>query len=113
MKQNKKKKNVVIRAVLLLVLVAVIITGCIFSHFGGFGTGPCADTEEFVKYAGQIEDIKIPEGTRFVLVGNHQSKFDPILSWYILRKKDIAFISKPENFKQPIFGRIIRKCCFH
>lgn len=55
---------------------------------------------------------KIPEGTRFVLVGNHQSKFDPILSWYILRKKDIAFISKPENFKQPIFGRIIRKCCF-
>ena len=69
MKQNKKKKNVVIRAVLLLVLVAVIITGCIFSHFGGFGTGPCADTEEFVKYAGQIEDIKIPEGTRIVALG--------------------------------------------
>ncbi len=24
----------------------------------------------------------------------------------------MAFISKPENFKIPIFGRIIRRCCF-
>ena len=54
---------------------------------------------------------KIPEG-RFLLVCNHRSKFDPILTWLELRKYKLAFISKPENFKVPIYGRIIRKCCF-
>lgn len=55
---------------------------------------------------------RIPEHGRFLLVGNHRSNFDPILTWYVLRKDDLAFISKPENFRIPIFGRIIRKCCF-
>lgn len=55
---------------------------------------------------------KIPSDSRFLFVSNHRSKFDPIISWYILRKYDIAFISKPENFDIPAFGRIIRKCCF-
>lgn len=52
-----------------------------------------------------------PEG-RYLLVGNHRSNFDPILTWYVLREQKLAFISKPENFRIPIFGRIIRKCCF-
>lgn len=55
---------------------------------------------------------KIPSDSRFLFVSNHRSKFDPIISWYILRKYDVAFISKPENFDVPAFGRIIRKCCF-
>jgi len=55
---------------------------------------------------------KIPSNTRFLLVCNHRSNFDPILTWYIFRKYDVAFISKPENFNIPIFGKIIRKCCF-
>ena len=54
----------------------------------------------------------IPEGSRFLLVSNHRSKFDPIITWYVLRKHRIAFISKPENFSVPWFGRIIRRCCF-
>ena len=54
---------------------------------------------------------KVPEG-RFLLVSNHRSKFDPILTWLVFRKQHIAFISKYSNFKVPIFGRIIRKCCF-
>ena len=54
---------------------------------------------------------KIPEG-RFLLVSNHRSKFDPILTWLCFGKYHIAFISKFENFKVPVFGRIIRKCCF-
>ncbi len=58
-------------------------------------------------------ESKIPADTKKILfVCNHRSKFDPIVTWYALRKWDIAFISKPENFKVPIFGRIIRKCCF-
>ena len=53
----------------------------------------------------------IPSG-RFLLVCNHRSNFDPIISWYAFRKYDLAFISKPENFDVVIYGRIIRKCCF-
>ena len=54
---------------------------------------------------------KLPSG-RFLLVSNHRSKFDPILTWHVMRKQRLAFISKPENFKIPVYGRIIRKCCF-
>lgn len=58
-----------------------------------------------------IGSEKLPDG-RYLFVSNHSSKFDPILTWHIFRKDDLAFISKPENFKVPFFGRIIRKCCF-
>ena len=54
---------------------------------------------------------KIPDG-RFLLVCNHRSNFDPIISWYAFRKYQPAFISKPENFNVFLYGRIIRKCCF-
>lgn len=46
---------------------------------------------------------KLPKNERFLLVCNHRSKFDPILTWYVLRDYNLAFISKPENF---------RRCCF-
>lgn len=55
---------------------------------------------------------KLPKEGRFLLVGNHRSSFDPILTWYVLRKQDLAFVSKPENFRIPLFGRVIQKCCF-
>ena len=54
---------------------------------------------------------KLPEG-RFLLVCNHRSKFDPILSWMVFSKENLSFISKPENFKVPFYGRIIHRCCF-
>ncbi len=54
---------------------------------------------------------KLPKG-RFLLVCNHRSKFDPILSWHIFSKENLSFISKPENFKVPIYGRLIHRCCF-
>lgn len=55
----------------------------------------------------------IPKDTKRILfVGNHRSNFDPIVTWWILRQWDVAFISKPENFRIPVFGRFIRKCCF-
>ena len=55
---------------------------------------------------------KIPEGTRFLLAGNHRSNFDPIITWYVLHDKDISYISKADNFNVPFFGRIVRKCGF-
>ncbi|MBQ7581867.1 MAG: 1-acyl-sn-glycerol-3-phosphate acyltransferase [Lachnospiraceae bacterium] len=54
---------------------------------------------------------KIPDG-RFLLVGNHRSNYDPILTWFVLRDRQIAYLSKEENFRIPAFGRIIRKCGF-
>lgn len=55
---------------------------------------------------------KIPEDSRFLLVCNHRSNFDPIVSWHTFRKYNPSYISKPENFNYPIYGRIIRRCCF-
>jgi len=54
----------------------------------------------------------IPSDCNFLLVGNHRSNFDPIITLYILRKYPITFVSKEENFHLPLFGPIIRKCCF-
>lgn len=55
---------------------------------------------------------KLPLNTRFLLVSNHRSNFDPVVTWYALREQRLAFVAKTEHFKIPIFGRIIRKCCF-
>ena len=56
---------------------------------------------------------KIPPDTKNLLfVSNHRSNFDPILTWHILKRWQPAFVSKASNFKIPIFGRFIRKCCF-
>lgn len=55
---------------------------------------------------------KIPKDTKLLFVSNHRSNFDPIVTWYALKKWKLAFVSKPSNFKIPFFGRIIRKCCF-
>lgn len=55
---------------------------------------------------------KIPKDEKVLFVCNHRSNFDPLITWNALRPWKIAFVSKPENFKVPFFGRIIRKCCF-
>lgn len=55
---------------------------------------------------------KIPRDKMVLFVGNHRSNYDPIISWYVFRQWRPAFLSKASNFKIPIFGRMIRKCCF-
>lgn len=55
---------------------------------------------------------KLPEQGRFLMVSNHRSKFDPIICWSIFSKYNLSFISKPENFKVPVYGRIIHRCCY-
>lgn len=54
---------------------------------------------------------KLPKG-RFLLVQNHRSNFDPILTWYVLRKYNLSFLSKEANFHIFVFGKLIRRCCF-
>jgi len=55
---------------------------------------------------------KLPKDEKFLLVSNHTSNWDPILTWNELKDNKISFISKPENFRIPFFGWIARRCCF-
>ena len=50
--------------------------------------------------------------SRYLMVSNHRSKFAPILSWLVFGDQQITFISKPENFKVPVYGRLIHRLCF-
>lgn len=67
--KNKKAKKHLILKVLLALLVVAIVVGRVFSHFGGFGTGQCADTAEFAKYARSVSEVSIPEQARIVALG--------------------------------------------
>ena len=53
----------------------------------------------------------LPDG-RFLMVSNHRSKFDPILSWLVFGDRQLSFISQPENFKVFVYGRLIHRLCF-
>ncbi len=53
---------------------------------------------------------KIPEG-RWLMVSNHRSGFDPVLTIWALRKHDLAFVSKPENMNIPFIGCYAHKLC--
>lgn len=55
---------------------------------------------------------KLPKNQPFLLVGNHRSNFDPIIALWALRKYKISFVSKPENLRIPVVGRIIHMCGF-
>ena len=55
---------------------------------------------------------KIPTDRRFMLVSNHRSNYDPIVTWKAFPSYDIAFISKASNFGVPMWGRLIRRCGF-
>ena len=52
---------------------------------------------------------KVPFGKRFLLVSNHCSKFDNFIQCAVLKKTQLAYISKPENFKIPMGRRYMRR----
>ena len=54
---------------------------------------------------------KLPEGG-YLLVSNHVSMFDPIILLHLLKRQAPLFVSKPENFKIPIAGALMKKCGF-
>ena len=47
-----------------------------------------------------------------LFVGNHRSNYDSLVTWQVFKKWNVAYISKDSNFKIPVCGRLIRKCCF-
>ena len=48
----------------------------------------------------------------FLLVCNHRSNFDPILTWWIYDKPRFIFITKEANLRIPIFGRFVHRVRF-
>lgn len=66
-KNKKKSKAGLIIAGAVIAVIAVVVF--IFCSFGGFGTGDCADVEEFAKYAAGVDSITIPSGARIVALG--------------------------------------------
>lgn len=54
---------------------------------------------------------KLPD-TPFLLVSNHLSNFDNMIQSVTLQDRQIAYISKPENFDIPIGGRLIWRSCY-
>lgn len=60
-----------------------------------------------VKVKGQE---KVPATSNVLLVCNHRSNFDNfLLSEKMFMHKHIAFISKPNNFKLPLAGRVMQR----
>ena len=54
---------------------------------------------------------KIPNEP-FLLVSNHKSKFDPMIVAAVLKKRDLAFITKDSNMKIPLAHRLMWRNCY-
>lgn len=65
---KKRKRHTGWIVVLCMAAVIAVIAG-IYSHFGGFGTGNCADTEEFAKYAASVSELTVPDEAQIVALG--------------------------------------------
>ena len=59
----------------------------------------------------ESDETKLPEG-RWLLVGNHRSAFDPIITGWQLRKCGLIYISKTENLRLPLVGPFLHKAGF-
>ena len=54
---------------------------------------------------------KIPNEP-FLMVGNHKSKFDPMICAAVFRKRDLAFVTKDDNMKIPLAPRLMWRNCY-
>lgn len=55
---------------------------------------------------------RLPKNSRFLLVCNHRSNFDPMIISDKIGYKDIAFIAKRDTFKIPLAHRMMWGICF-
>lgn len=59
-----------------------------------------------------VGEEKFPAEGNFLFISNHRSNYDPIVQWTVFKRYKISFISKKENFRIPMYGRLIHRCCF-
>lgn len=53
----------------------------------------------------------LPQDSCFLLVCNHISALDPIVTLYALRSRRLAFVAKEEVLRIPVIGKLLRRCC--
>lgn len=57
-----------------------------------------------------IKNKELLPDEKFLLVGNHRSGLDPLLTMYAFRKEKIGFVAKKEIYKIPFIGKLMHKC---
>lgn len=66
----------------------------------------------FLRCRMRVEGLEKLPDEPFLLVGNHVSNLDPMLAIAAMPRRRLAFVSKPENFRYPIAGALIRHAAF-
>ena len=69
---QKRKKHtgfIIALSIITLLVITAVGTAGIYSRFGGFGTGECADTKEFAKYATNVSALTVPDEAQIVALG--------------------------------------------
>ena len=56
-------------SIIAVLIITVVVAAGFYSRFGGFGTGDCADTEEFLKYAASVSELTVPDEAQIVALG--------------------------------------------
>lgn len=65
---QKRKRHTGWIAALCIAVVIAAIAG-VYCRFGGFGTGGCADTEAFSKYAISVSELTVPDEAQIIALG--------------------------------------------
>ncbi len=60
----------------------------------------------------QVEGSQPLPAEPFLLVSNHRSNWDPLVTMAAFNRRKISFVSKPENFKLPIAGGWMKRAGF-
>lgn len=55
---------------------------------------------------------RLPTDRPFLLVSNHLSNMDPLVTLAAFKKWSLGYVSKPENFKIPVIGIAMQRACF-
>ena len=70
MQKGKKHTGLIVAlSIIALLVITAVGTAGIYSRFGGFGTGECADKEEFASYAVPVSELTVPDGAQIIALG--------------------------------------------
>ncbi len=102
----------------LIICFIIIIASCFVSlnkpitKPKKFYTKLCKRAGEFLLQIGRVKVLirgmeKIPSDQKFLLISNHQSNFDAIVTIWTMRAYDLSFIMKDSLIKLPIIGKCL------